>query len=63
MSSKLPKFAVSLIINNFRNRFIRNFRWLSKQILEMFFSHVYSFFLAGNFQFRFRGTFSFTHFI
>ena len=39
----------SLIINNFRDRFICNFSVLSKKILEMFFPLLYSFFLAGSF--------------
>ena len=42
---KLSKFDVELIINNFRDRFICNFRGFSKQTLEM----LYSFFLAGSF--------------
>ena len=35
--------------NNFRERFIGNTGGFSKQILEMFFPQVYSFFLAGSF--------------
>ena len=42
-------FDVLLIIDNFRDRFIRNFSGLSKQNLEMLFPQVYSFFLAGSF--------------
>ena len=38
-----------LAIVNFCDRFICDFRVVSKQILAMFFPHLYSFFLAGYF--------------
>ena len=34
---------------NFRDRFIRNFSGFSKQIVEIFFPQVYSFFWADSF--------------
>ena len=61
--SKLSEFDVQLDINNFCDRFISNLREFSKQILEKFFPHLYSFFLAGSFYFSAGHAFHFTHFI
>ena len=55
LSSSWVNWPTLMSIYNFRNRFICNFRGFYKQILEMIFPHVYSFFLAGSFQFSYGG--------
>ena len=47
--SKLSKIDVYLVINNIHDSIITNLRKVSNQILEMFFPHLYSLFLAGSF--------------
>ena len=42
--SKLFSFGVVLVINDFRDEFTGDSRRVSRQIPEMFFAHIYSFF-------------------
>ena len=58
---KLSKFDVYLAIHNFCDRFIDDFRRVSKQILGIFFPLLYSLFSAGSFKFCSRDVLPFAH--